>query len=477
MSRRIDLSFGVAKLDISSDAGSGSQGEQMGADDREHRQKDELDRTLGLGDALSIGVGTMLGAGVFVFPGLAAGQAGLSFTVSFAIGAVVALLVALPASELATAMPRSGGAYYFVSRGLGALPGAVAGAGLWVGLIFASAFYLVGFGHYFLGGLAELGLDPAVSIIAIALPAAVALTWVNIRGTGSAGDLQSFVVMLLVLMLGAIVLYGGWSLTAGRTGLPEAFAPSGIGGILRTAALVFTSYLGFVQIASVGGEIKKPDRNIPVAIVGSVLAVGTVYVLVMLVSTSVLPRERLAELGETAFVAVARSLLGKAGAVAVLAAGLLATLSSANASIMGSSRSAYALSRDELLPEYLRRVNHRWGTPHVSLLATGIPIAALTLLGRVEVLAQVASFLHLVVYGLLCVGLVVLRSSPPDWYRPSFRLPGHPVVPLLGAAASFGLLALMEPRAGVLSAAVVVAALLWHFLYAREVRLQGEQIQ
>src|SRR6056297_3941701 len=119
----------------------------------------ELERTIGLVGGLAIGIGTMIGAGIFVFPGLAAENAGPAAAVSFAIGAVVALLVALPAAELATAMPRSGGGYFFISRGLGTLAGTVVGISLWLGLVFASAFYLVGFGSYAAAVLSELGLS------------------------------------------------------------------------------------------------------------------------------------------------------------------------------------------------------------------------------------------------------------------------------------------------------------------------------
>ena len=106
---------------------------------------------------LAIGIGTMIGAGIFVFPGLAAGNAGPAAALSFGVGGVVALLVALPASELATAMPRSGGGYFFVSRSMGTAFGAIVGLGLWLGLVFASAFYLVGLGHYAAAVLGEVG--------------------------------------------------------------------------------------------------------------------------------------------------------------------------------------------------------------------------------------------------------------------------------------------------------------------------------
>ena len=123
----------------------------------------ELERTLGLSGGLAIGIGTMIGAGVFVLPGLAGAQVGTAATASFGVGGIIALLVALPTSELATAMPKSGGGYYFISRGLGTLAGTIVGLSLWLGLVFATAFYLVGLGFYALDALAEAGIVLAVS--------------------------------------------------------------------------------------------------------------------------------------------------------------------------------------------------------------------------------------------------------------------------------------------------------------------------
>ncbi len=123
----------------------------------------ELERTLGLSGGLAIGIGTMIGAGIFVFPGLAGAEVGTAATASFGVGGIIALLVALPTSELATAMPKSGGGYYFISRGLGTLAGTIVGLSLWLGLVFATAFYLVGLGFYALDALAEAGIVLAVS--------------------------------------------------------------------------------------------------------------------------------------------------------------------------------------------------------------------------------------------------------------------------------------------------------------------------
>ncbi|NHN40262.1 amino acid permease [Halorubellus sp. JP-L1] len=442
-----------------------------------HDDDVQLERTIGLGGGLAIGVGTMIGAGIFVFPGLAADEAGLAATLSFAIGGLIALLVALPTSELATAMPRSGGGYYFISRGMGTAYGAIVGLGLWLGLMFASAFYLVGLGHYASAVLAELGVGlPFDPVIAIGLLFGAALTALSIGGTENTAKLQNAVVGILLVVLTGFLTYGVLDAVGvfGRSSAPEEFFSRGFFPVLETAALVFTSYLGFAQVATVAGEIKKPGRNLPLAMVGSVLVVTVFYVVTIFVATSAFGADRLGEFGETAMVEVARDLLGLPGAVAILGAGLLATFSSANASILSASRAVYALSRDALLPRKASEVNLRYGTPHVALLAAGGPILVLVATGETEVLAEVASFLHLVMYGLMCVALIVLRRRNPDWYDPSFRVPGYPVVPAVGALASFALIVFMGFWSVVIGSVVMLAAYLWYRYYAADVILKGD---
>ena len=433
----------------------------------------ELERTLGLPQALAIGTGTMVGAGIFVFPGLAAGQAGPAAMLSFTLGAVIALLVALPTSELATAMPESGGGYYFISRGLGPLLGCMVGVGQWLGLVFASAFYLMGFGYYLADIVRVTGLADGAPVVAVALGTGALLTGVSITGTKNTGDLQNWIVACLLVILAGFLGHGSLDVLGvfGREQVPEAFFPYGTMPVFTTAALIFTSYLGFAQIATMAGEIKNPARNLPLSMVGSVVLVGALYVLTIFISTSLLGSEQLAGLGETAIVNVARALFGTFGAAAILTGGLLATLSSANASILSSSRSIYALSRDDFVPDQVQRINRRFRTPHMALLLTGGPILALLLYGRVEVLAEVASLLHLFMYGLMCLALLVLRRGEHDWYDPDFECPGYPVVPIVGGVASFGIVAFMNPLSILLGVGILALSDGWFYVYARDVTL------
>ncbi len=440
----------------------------------------ELERTLGLAGGLAIGIGTMIGAGIFVFPGLAGAEVGTAATASFAVGGVIALLVALPTSELATAMPKSGGGYYFISRGLGTLAGTVVGLCLWIGLVFATAFYLVGLGFYALDAFAEVGISiggsPGLLVSALAVVFGVGFTVLNVTGTENAAKLQNAIVALLLSMLVAVLAFGlldSLGFVDAGTPAEEATDVWSAVPILSVAALVFTSYLGFAQVATVAGEMKNPGKNLPLAMIGSVVIVTVLYVLTIFVATSVFDKDSLADAGETAMVEIGRELLGVPGALVIIVGGLLATMSSANASILSTSRAIYGVSKDALLPKWAARINLRYGTPHVALAMAGGPVVVLAATRQVQLLAEVASFLHLVMYGLICVALIAIRRDEPEWYDPEFRVPGGDVIPAVGAFASFGLIAFMDPLSIAVGAVLIAVTAGWYFYYAGDVNLKG----
>ncbi len=435
----------------------------------EQENENTLERSLGLLPALAIGVGTMVGAGVFVFPGLAGGEAGAGANFSFIIAGCIAMLVALCTAELATAMPQSGGGYFFVSRVMGVRLGTLVGLGQTIGLIFATAFYLSGFAEYVLELLAEFDIDIGSPVALLGVGMAVLLLLLNLTGTEKVGQAQNYIVAGLLVILLTLFGYGLLDVfgATGEQRLPEALAPNGVMAILTTTALVFTSFLGFVQIATVAGEVKTPYKTLPQALAGSVLIATAVYVLVVFVTTSLFTAEELSELGETATVDVGRKLVGTVGALGILFAGLLATLSSANASILSASRTVYALGRDKLLPEKSGELHPKYGTPYVALGVVGLPIMASLFIGRLEVLAEVASLLHLILYGLICITLVLCRRRRELWYAPTFRIPLYPVIPILGAVACFGLIALMEALSIYIGIGAIAVSFGWFLYYDR----------
>ncbi|SDF08050.1 amino acid permease [Halorientalis regularis] len=436
----------------------------------------ELAKDLGPLAALTIGVGTMIGAGIFVLPGDAIQTSGSLAVVAFLVGGGIALLTALSASELGTAMPKSGGAYYYVNHALGPLFGSIAGWANWLGLAFASAFYMVGFGEYIaaIAGLettvtlGPVALDP---VTLLAVVGGVFFVTVNYVGAKETGRLQNVIVVILIAILTVFTIAG--ALRADPAKLPEA---KGYGPMMVTTGIIFVSYLGFVQITSVAEEIKDPGRNLPRAVIGSVVLVTAIYALVLIAMSAAVPQGFIAEeqaLGNIVVVSAARELLGPLGAVAMLFGGLLATASSANASILASSRINFAMGRDRLITPALNDIHDRFATPYRSIAVTGalivVFIVGSSVVGddAIVSLSSTASFLHLVIYGLLNIALLVMRTADPADYEPDYTVPLYPFTPILGAITSFALIYFIEPTIRTLGFGLVAAAIVWYFVYAR----------
>ncbi len=428
---------------------------------------EDLAKDLGPLAALTIGVGTMIGAGIFVLPGPAVEQAGPLAVVAFIVGGAIALLTALSASELGTAMPVSGGAYYYVNRGLGPHLGSIAGWGNWIGLAFASAFYMYGFGEYVHSFIDVPGV--AVGIVSIepaqiiGLVAATFFIGVNYIGAKETGRLQNLIVLTLV---GILVVFTAFGVMNADIDSLRPITPMGWEPLLPVTGLIFVSYLGFVQITSVAEEIKEPGKNLPRAVIGSVVIVTVIYVFVLVATLAAVETELVAG-NDTAVVDVAERLIGPLGAVALLLGGLLATASSANASILASSRINFAMGRDKLVTPAINEVHPRYATPYRAISITGALIIVFLLVGSLELLANAGSVLHLVVYGLLNLSLIVFREANPPDYEPDFEVPLYPLVPIGGALCSFALIWFFAPMVILLTGMLLGFAVLWYFLYAR----------
>lgn len=420
----------------------------------------ELARDLGFLEAYTIGVGTMIGAGIFVLPGIVAENAGPAGMISFLIGGAVSLLTALSLSELATGMPKAGGSYYYVNTALGSFFGSVVGWSMWGGLMFATAFYMLGFGQYvtyFWGDVPVAGL---------ALVMATLLILVNYRGVKEAGSLQNLIVILLIGFILVFLAFGVFNID---WGVFRPFNPNGWGAVASTAATVYVSFIGFEVIATSAEEIKNPGRNLPLSMIASVLTPAVFYVLVMLVSTGVLPIQKLA----TSYIPVAdvaSQYLGTFGALMMVLGAMLATVSSANASILSAARVNFAMGRDNILTPWLNDVHPDYRTPYRAILVTGAVILGLIAMGvGIETLADVASFAYLVTYALVHASVFVMRRADPEPYDPDFRLSGlaYPVVPGLGFLSCVVIVAQMRPIVIAIGGGILLIGIAWYLAYAR----------
>lgn len=425
------------------------------ASDRAAESPDELVRGLGLFDALTIGMGTMIGAGIFVLPGLIVEKAGPAAVISFALGGLIALFNAVSAAELATGMPRSGGAYYFASRALGPTVGAVIGWGAWTGLVFATAFYAMGFGEYL---APHLGLDPGLSGAAMI----VLLVGLNLVGSRHAARAQNLIVGVLLAVLVLFLVYGLGEAEPARPFEGAGFVPHGWLAVGAGTATLFVTYCGFAGIASVAEEIRDPSRNLPRALIGSVVAVTGIYCLVLLVCVMAHPAEDLS--GTTVVSDLAEEWMGPVGTTVILAGAVLAMVSSANASIMSASRISFAMGRDDMVWPWLNQIHPRFRVPHRAIVVTGGLVLAVLLIGEIELLAEVAGLMHLLMYGLMSLACIVLRQAEPLQYRPTFRAPFGVTIPLLGAAGAFVVAAFLPWHVLLIGVGLIVLSLL-HFRY------------
>ena len=398
----------------------------------------DLRRELGVFAVFTITTGTMLGAGIFVLPGPAAEGAGPAAALSFGLAGVIALVATMCAVELATAMPESGGPYHFTSRAMGPLIGTVVGFGAWLALVFKGSFALVGLGWY----VTEFS---AVPVLGVAVVGGFLLTVVNWIGAEKSGGLQNLIVGGLVVILGVFV---GKGLFAADTTLWRPFTTTGVEGVVATTGLVFISYLGVVKATAVAEEVEDPETTLPRALFSAVVFVTLLYVAVMLVITGVMPLNDISE--STAPLADAGGLfLGALGGAVIAIAGILATVSTANAAVLSSSRFPFAMSRDGLMTPKLRQRSSRFDTPTWAVWLTGGVMIALVLVfrGDVEVLAKLGGTFGILVFAILNVTVVLLRSAQPEWYEPAYRVPFSPWLPLAGAAATL----LLIPFMGLLS--------------------------
>lgn len=385
----------------------------------------ELSRDLGFVAVFTTATGTMIGAGIFILPGVAAEGAGPGAALSFLFAGVIAAMAALAVCELATAMPKAGGPYYFVSRAMGPLMGTIVGLGAWLALILKGSFALVGLGQYVFH-------FSAIPILLTAGVGGALLLGVNLVGARATGALQNVIVVVLLGILGVFVWRG---LFAVDTAVLRPLLPFGWGGVITTTGVVFISYLGIVKAAAVAEEVENPGRNLPLGILTSVALVTVLYVCTMIIVTGVIPvpdivasAAPLADAGEI--------FLGAAGGVLVGVAGVLATVSTGNAAILSSSRYPFAMARDALMSPWIRKIHPRFRTPSRSIVVTGSVMIVLALLLDVEGLAKLGGVFGMLVFSLVNLSVVVLRWTSPPWYRPTFRVPLFPILPLMGAIAA-----------------------------------------
>jgi amino acid transporter/mannitol/fructose-specific phosphotransferase system IIA component (Ntr-type) len=427
----------------------------------------KLSKELKLFDVFAISTGAMFSSGFFLLPGLAAAEAGPSVVLAYLIAGVLMLPAMLSMAELSTAMPRAGGAYYFLDRALGPVVGTVGGVGTWIALILKSAFGLIGMGAY-------LALFFDVPVTQLALVLTLVFTIVNIVGAKETSQLQRWLVVILLSVLFFFLVQGFVEIVSLGPGVVREsqfspLMPFGVTGLFSTVGLVFVSYAGLTKVASVAEEIQDPDVNIPLGMTLSLIVATAAYVLGVLVIVAVLEPNALHE-DLTPVATAARSffdwLPGSTGVVLVVAAAIAAFASTANAGIMSASRYLFAMGRDKVVSPGFSRIG-RFKTPTRAVWATGVLMALVLVSLDVMSVAKLASAFQLFIFSLLNLAVIVLRESRIEGYDPGYRSPFYPWVQGAGVLIPLWLITQMGGLTILFTFALTGVALWWYFYYAK----------
>lgn len=433
-------------------------------------EKAKLKKELGLFDVFAISTGAMFSSGFFLLPGLASQYTGPSVFLAYLVSGLFILPAMFSIAEIATALPRAGGTYYFLDRSLGPLVGTIGGFGTYLSLVFKTAFAIIGIGAY-----AAVFWD--VPIKAVAVAATMVFMGINLIGAKKTSGLQNFLIIFLLVVLGGFIFEGLYTVffteRVEGPSVNDHFKPfftNGIDGVISAAGFVFVSYLGLTKVASVAEEIKDPERNIPMGMLLSLVVTSIVYFLGVFIMVALIEPDKFAtELAPAATAAekLFKWLPGETGTYLMVGAAMAAFASTGNAGLLSSSRYPFAMGRDKLFPAKFSTVG-KSGTPFLSILLTTGIILLLILTLSEEGIAKIASAFQLFIFMLINFSVIVFRKSNIESYDPGFKSPLYPWMQIAGIFISLMLIVYMGWMAVLFTLLITIVSVLWYYYYARE---------
>jgi APA family basic amino acid/polyamine antiporter len=402
-----------------------------------------LKRALGPWDLVAIGIGCIVGVGIFVLPGVeAATHAGPGIILSFAIAAAACACAALCYAELAAMIPVAGSAYTYGYATLGEILAWIIGWDLILEYMVGASLVAIGWSAYLVNLLNQIGrtwgwevpnalcaapwgANPGIANFPAVLVVA-GLTWILVRGIKGSARVN---LVMVIIKVAVILLFIALTLQYVNPQNWHPFMPFGFSGVVTAAAIVFLAYVGFDAVSTTAEEAINPQRDMPVGIMGSLVVATVLYMAVAAIMTGIVPY---ADLGVADPVALVLNHLDMRWASALVSVGAITGITSVLlVLLLGQPRILFAMSRDGLLPEALSRVHARFRTPYLTTMVTGTVVAVSAALTPINVVAELCSIGTLFAFMIVCAGVIVLRYTRADIARP-FRAPGFPVVPTLG---------------------------------------------
>ncbi|WP_254545312.1 amino acid permease [Halomarina pelagica] len=479
-----------------------------------HSDNEELARDLSVFDITMIGIGAMIGAGIFVLTGLAAGQAGPGLVMAFAFNGFITIFTGMVYAELGSAIPEAGGGYLWVREALGRSQAFLAGWMSWFAHAVAGSLYTLGFGafvHLLLTDYFGIRLFAPVDLFVLTIGpekvfaafAGVLFAYINFRGakeTGLAGNVVTLIKVTVIVVLIAFGLGYIFGHPAEATARFEPFLPRGFGGVFIAMGLTFIAFEGYEIIVQSGEEVVNPKKSVPKAVFYSMAIVVTIYMLVAIVligAVAVTPDlfrlagegaasgghgatnlppvpddisdaavwEILGHLGELGLARAAGQIMPY-GTIVILVAGIFSTLSALNATTYSSTRVSFAMGRDHVLPDAFSAVHSEKRTPHIATALSGALIIFMAVALPIEAVAAATDVMFLQVN----YAAIVIRREWGDQIDYGYVMPYFPYVPIIGILTKLGLAVYLfnySPLAWYGAIAWILVGVGIFFLYSR----------
>jgi APA family basic amino acid/polyamine antiporter len=440
----------------------------------EENEESGLRRAVGALDLTALGLGAIIGTGIFVIIGEAIGDSGPAIVLSFVLAGLTCIFSALSYSEMASAIPVSGSAYTYSYATMGELVAWVIGWDLVLEYGLSVAAIAVGWGQYF--------NDLTDSVFNFTLPDAIALA----PGEGGTFNVPAVFVVLAIaavlmagvkesartntIMVGIKLVILGMFIVVGISAFNgdhfHNFAPHGFSGISDAAAVIFFAYIGFDAVSTASGESKNPGRDLPIAIIGSLIIATVLYIIVAVVAVGALDAGSLAK-SDAPLSAALRDGAGIGWAADLISFGALVAITSVVLTILyGQTRITVTMGRDGLLPAVFGKVSEKRGTPVLATAIFGVLVAALAAFVSLAELSKLVNIGTLFAFFVVNIGIIILRRTKPDMER-NFRVPFVPVVPLIGAALCIYLMTKLEAQTWLRFAVWMAIGLAIYFFYGR----------
>ena len=432
--------------------------------------KKEKKRHLGVFDLTLMSIGTIIGTGVLVLPGVvAATMAGPSEIISFIIAGIASILVVLCYAEFASSVPSEGGSYTYIYVSLGEIFAYVCGLAVVFGYVLAIGVIANGWSSYLNNILQTFGvvLPKAISTIpanggVVNLPAiliTLLIVYILSLGTRESKKFNNIVVLVKISAIAIFIIVGVFYVK------PEnwaVFMPFGIGGVFTGASTLFSAYTGFDITASAAEETKNPQKTLPIALISSIVICGIIYIVVSLIVTGIIPYN---ELNKSDALAYALTFVGQPIPAAILSCGaVFGLLSIIFANCFGTSKILSALSRDNLLPKFLNKSNSK-NVPITALLIVGFVGAFLGGFVNLVALAHLWTIALLFVYSMVSISLIAFRKTNPEFKR-GFKTPFVPIIPILAAACCVFLMINISLIIWIYFIIFLLIAIIFYFVYS-----------